>query len=104
MTVKLNREEFEAQTAKPDAVSMIEFYTDSCIPCKRLAPLLDEVDEANSGLFVGKVNAAEEMSLAMDLKVFSTPTLLFYKDGAEAERLSGSVRKAQLEETIAKYL
>ena len=102
MAKRMNRAEFEA-AIKADSPVIIEFYSDSCVPCKRLSPLLAEIEEANPDLIIGKVNAAYEADLAAELSVTSTPTLLFYRSGIQAGRISGAVRKAQLEEAIAEY-
>ena len=39
--------------------------------------------------------------LAEKYQVASTPTLIFFKNGAEVKRLHGVVKKAELEEAVA---
>ena len=102
MAARLNREQFEVQI-QSGQLSLIDFYSDSCIPCKRLSPLLSQIESENPDIFIGKVNIAYDRDLAGELEVNSTPTLLFYKDGVQVDRVSGSVRKNQLEEIIAKH-
>lgn len=103
MAKRLDRAQFEAQI-KEEGLSVIDFYSDSCVPCKRLSPLLTQIGEAYPQAAIGKVNVAYEKELAASLGVTSTPTLLFYKNGEEVDRLNGAIRKNVLEETITKYL
>ena len=52
-------------------------------------------------MYVGKVNIAYDRDLAEKYQVASTPTLIFFKNGAEVKRLHGVVKKAELEEAVA---
>jgi thioredoxin 1 len=51
-----------------------------------------------------KVEAPKNRRLCMELKVLSLPTYLFYKDGNEMDRLSGSVSLEAIEKSISKLL
>ena len=73
---RLDRAGFAAQI-QTDQLSLIEFYSDSCVPCKRLSPILAEIEEEHPEIFVGKVNVFYETDLALELKVLSSPTVLF---------------------------
>lgn len=101
MAERINRENFESRISQNDKLVLIDFYSDSCIPCKRMSPILAELEESYAGkLYVGKVNAAYEAELTEKYSVMSAPTLLFFKDGKQVRRLSGAVKKAELEAFI----
>ncbi len=51
-----------------------------------------------------KVEAPKNRRLCLELKVLSLPTLLFYKDGRELDRLSGDVTLEAIETSIRKLL
>jgi thioredoxin 1 len=51
-----------------------------------------------------KVEAPKNRRLCLDLKVMSLPTVLFYKDGKEVDRLSGTVSVDAVEQSITKLL
>jgi thioredoxin 1 len=53
---------------------------------------------------ITKVEAPKNRRLCLDLKVLSLPTFLFYKDGKELDRLSGSVSLEAIEKSINKLL
>lgn len=101
MAERLNSENFESKALSTGTFALIDFYSDSCVPCKRMSPLLAELEESYAGrVFVGKVNIAYEAELVEKYEVTSAPTLIFFKDGAEIERLTGIQKKADLEKII----
>ena len=90
MAARINQENFEAEVLKAELPVLADFYSDSCVPCKRLSPLLAEVEEENAdSLKVVKINEA-------------APTLILFKNGEEIDRLIGSVKKTEIIELINK--
>ena len=51
-----------------------------------------------------KINVKYDWELAEKYKVMSTPTLLFFRQGAVAARLSGAVNQAQIQEKLEELL
>jgi thioredoxin 1 len=71
-------------------ISLLDFYTDMCGPCKQIAPIVGQLAEEYAGsVKIGKVNAAEEMDLAQEYDVMGVPALLFFKDGELVDRRAG---------------
>ena len=57
MAVRVNTENFEQEVLNSDKLVLTDFYSDSCIPCKRLSPVLSELEkEYGDSLKVVKVN------------------------------------------------
>ena len=84
---------------------LAEFYSDSCIPCNQMSPILGDIeDDYEDRLKVVKVNANFDGELAEQYSVMVSPTILFFKDGKEAERVRGLIRKPELEEIVKKYI
>ena len=80
---------------------LADFYSDSCVPCKRLSPVLAELEEAyGDALKVVKININFDLPLAEQYEVQAAPTLIFFQNGAEKDRRKGLVKKAELMEII----
>ena len=97
MSVRANKDTFESEINEAGKLVIADFYSDSCVPCKRMSPLLAETEEEDpEGIKLVKLNINFDGETAQKYNV----TLVFFKDGAEKARLTGAVKKAQLTETI----
>lgn len=101
MSVRANKDAFESEINEAGKLVIADFYSDSCVPCKRMSPLLAETEEEDpEGIKLVKLNINFDGETAQKYNVTSVPTLVFFKDGAEKARLTGAVKKVQLAETI----
>ncbi|MCI7630228.1 MAG: thioredoxin family protein [Ruminococcus sp.] len=65
MAVRVNAETFATEVLQAEGLVLVDFYSDGCVPCKRIAPLLSEVAAADpDGLKVVKVNINFDAELA----------------------------------------
>ena len=96
MAKRVNAEEFEAEVLKASLPVIVEFYSDSCIPCKQLSPVLGGSNTGAAGTMTGE--------LAQKYEVAASPTLLFFKEGKEVNRIRGLVKRKELEEAVEEVL
>lgn len=89
---------FEAEVIKSEKPVLVDFWASWCGPCKRQAPIIDEL--AEEGYCVGKVNVDEQPQLAQSFKIMSIPTLIIFRNGKEIERLVGLNSKATLKQAL----
>lgn len=105
MATRVNGENFAEALAAATGLVLVDFYSDSCIPCKRMAPLLAELEETYAGkLEVLKVNLNYDLPLAECCEVQAAPTLILFRDGTEQTRIRGAVKRAELVEIIEKLI
>lgn len=101
MAVRVSAENFEAEVLQADKAVLVDFYSDSCVPCKRMSPVLADIEDDNAdNLKVVKININFDSELAEKYDVQAVPTLVFFKDGAEEARLVGAVKKSAIQDTI----
>lgn len=80
---------------------VVDFWATWCGPCRMLSPLLDEVEEEMSDkITVVKVNVDDADQIAMQYRIMSIPTLLFFKNGQLVDKTVGAMPKNQLIDKI----
>ena len=80
---------------------LVDFWGPRCQPCLAMMPTVTRLEEEAAGAVkVVKVNAPEAREICRELKVFGLPTYVLMRDGVEIERLTGEVRKADLEQAF----
>ena len=105
MAARISKDSFEQEVLKSELPVIVDFYSDSCIPCKQLSPILGDIeDEYEDKLKVFKVNVNFDEELAEQYEVLASPTLVFFKDGKEVDRIRGLVKKQELSEHVEKML
>lgn len=73
-----------------NSIILIDFWADWCMPCKVLAPIMNEVaDEVDENFKICKINVDEQRNLASKFSVRSIPTLVILKNGKEVNRFVG---------------
>ncbi|MDF2610219.1 MAG: Thioredoxin protein [Lachnospiraceae bacterium] len=101
MAVRVNESNFDNEVLKAKKLVLVDFYSDSCVPCKQISPILGDLEEEYSDkIKVVKVNVNFDESLAKNYEVMVSPTILFIKNGEEKSRIRGLKKKAELEEII----
>ncbi len=105
MALHITSENFKelTQSGKP---MVLDFWATWCGPCKRLAPVIEELATEYEGrVNIGKCDVEEDDELAMQFQVSSIPTVVFFnKQGEMFKRLVGLQSKATLVENIEQLL
>ena len=101
MAKRVSKDDFEKEVLQSELPVIVDFYSDSCIPCKQLSPILGDIeDDYEDKAKVVKVNINFDEELMEKYEVMASPTLVFFKDGEEVNRIKGVAKKADLEVII----
>ncbi len=96
---------FERQVIRANRLAVVEFTADWCAPCRKLAPIIDQLAAEFSGKAkIGKINYDTEKKLIGKYKVTAIPTLLFFKKGKIVKRLQGARSYKELQGQINRAL
>jgi len=92
------------ETIKKNKLVFVDFWANWCGPCRALAPTVVELAKEYSGkILIGKLDVDENPGTAERFQVFSIPTMIIFKNGAEAERLVGLCPKNKIAEALSKH-
>lgn len=84
---------------------IIDFYADWCMPCKMVAPVLEELSEEYKGrVDIYKVDTEDQQELAALFGVRSIPSILFIPKEGEPQMSMGAIPKYSFVQIINEEL
>ena len=99
--ITVTKDNFDQEVLSSTLPVLVDFWAPWCMPCRMIAPLVEEIAEDMQGkAVVGKINIDEEGDLAMRFRVTSIPTLIVFENGKEARRSVGSQGKDAIKKLI----
>jgi thioredoxin 2 len=103
--INLNNASFDRFVGRDGLPVLVDFWAPWCGPCKQFAPTFSQM----AGQYAGrvrftKVDTEAEQALAARHAIRSIPTLVLFKGGREADRLSGALPAPQLQAWLARHL
>ena len=96
---------FEEEVLKADKLVVVDFWATWCGPCKMIAPILEDIAaEYSDTLKVAKVDVDSNNAISAKFGIMSIPSLIFFKNGEEIDRVIGAIPKSQIEARVNKAL
>ena len=97
--------EFASAVNEEGKLVVVDLWADWCGPCKMMEPILEEIaEEYSDRIKVVKLNIDQNQETPLKFGVMNIPTLLFFKEGKEIDRVIGAFPKKQLVNKIEPHL
>lgn len=88
---------FEQDVLGSDLPVLVDYWADWCVPCQRIAPLLDDIAKDYAGkLKVVKINIDDNQDTPARFGIRGIPTLMLFKAGNVEATKSGAMSKSQI--------
>jgi thioredoxin 1 len=88
---------FQAEVIESDKPVLVDFWAPWCGPCRMVAPVLQEIASERDDLRIVKLNTDDNPHTAANYGILAIPTMLLFRNGAEAHRIQGAMPKKRLE-------
>lgn len=96
---------FKEEVLDSDIPVVVDFWAEWCMPCKAIAPVIEELAEEYEGrVKVTKVDVDNNQEVAGSLGIRSIPMLFFFKDGERVDQIIGAVPKQKITEKLESML
>jgi len=88
-----------------DKPCIIDFYADWCMPCRHVAPILEELSKEYTGkIYIYKINVDKEKELSALFGISNIPAILFIPQTGTPQMAVGQYPKSVYVEAINNFL
>ena len=101
--LQLNDANFSDTVEKDTGPILVDFWAEWCMPCRALAPVIDELaGEFQGKVRFAKVNVDECKDIPSKFGIRGIPTLILFHDGKKVNELVGNQSKDKIKSMLTK--
>ena len=103
--INLTDDNFQAEVVDSDIPVLVDFWAEWCMPCKMLAPTIEELAEEFTGkVKVCKLDTDNARESAMQFAISAIPTIILFKGGEKVSQLVGLQQKTDIKAAMEELL
>ncbi len=104
-TIAITDANFRSEVLDSPGVTIIDLWAEWCGPCKRLAPIIEEIGSEYAGqIKVTKLDVDAYPSVPGQYQVMGIPTVLVFKAGQLVDTIVGFMPKEKMLKRILPHL
>jgi thioredoxin 1 len=97
MAIELTDKNFDETVLRSDKIVIVDFWAEWCGPCRMVGPIVEDLaHEYQEKAVVAKLNVDNNPQVTTKFGIRNIPTILFFKNGAVADKQVGAVPKSNL--------
>lgn len=102
----LDKNTFEEEVLNAEGYVLVDYFSDSCEPCKALMPDVEALAAKYEGqVKFCKLNTTKARRLAISQRVMGLPAILLYKDGEKVDECTkDDATKENIQSMVEKVL
>ena len=100
MVTPLSKKNFDESVLKKGGRAAVKFWSATCLPCKQLAPIYEQLSNELEDLIFYEVNTSEEPGLVSDYRIMGVPTVILFENGEIIRRKTGMQSKRELRDFL----
>ena len=105
MAIRVNKESFDVEVLQAKVPVLVDFYSDSCIPCKQMSPILSQLaEEYGEQVKFVKVNVNFDSDLASRYLVMGAPTFVVFVNGKDVNHSHGVKKKDEIKGLLEEFI
>ncbi len=103
--VEFTNDNFQTAVLDSDKPVLVDFWAEWCMPCRMLAPTIDQIAEAYAGkVKVGKLDTDSNREISVQYEISAIPTVILFKNGSMVRKFVGLTNRADLEAALDEAL
>ncbi|MDD6880336.1 MAG: thioredoxin [Firmicutes bacterium] len=94
--LEITKDNFDKEVLMHRGPVLVDFWAPRCMPCRMLAPIIEEIAEERPDIKVCKIDVDKEPELAIRYSIFSIPTLMVFNNAEVSNKVIGLHTKEQI--------